>query len=139
MSVAYSPDYVSQSEMDSASKRSRASASTVGIYADTEAKWRRVIDTLLALRNLGPDWDGEGATAPFPEIVDSAITLIKMREFRDAMPGPPSRISPINDGRIVLEWQYFGCYQSIRFDSPSKAKSMFEAPGKAAEFSSLDL
>jgi hypothetical protein len=37
--------------------------------------WHELIDDLLGLRHLEDDWDGQGAVAPQPALVDGAITL----------------------------------------------------------------
>src|SRR4051812_32505232 len=39
--------------------------------------WTQLIDTLRALRDLEDDWDGQGAEAPHPALVDGAITLAR--------------------------------------------------------------
>jgi hypothetical protein len=105
------------------------------IQSEADAKWRRSIDDLLELRQLAANWDGEGALAPLPELVDSAITFV--REKRN--PIPPSRIVPLNDGRVTLEWEAAGYYLSLRFESPCQGRVMSIQPDGSTGFFTIDL
>lgn len=79
------------------------------LFPDTETSlnWSSIERELLALRRLEDDWDGLGALAPVPEIVDSALTFIN--ETREMTPSrPPNRVLAGPLGEIVFEWQSSG-------------------------------
>jgi hypothetical protein len=94
---------------------------------------KKAIDELLELRRLGADWDGEGAVAPIPELVDGAIDFVAQRIYT-----PPSRVVPINDGRIAVEWYQDGCFVSLRVESPYRGRQMFVKPDGSTQFSEID-
>ena len=111
------------------------SISMIGMDRDIEQSWNASVDYLLRLRTIGDDWDGEGAVAPFPEIVDSAIALVRSDDFRrDVSNAPPARIMPRNDGRLTLEWFFGEIYLSVRVDAPGTARCMYISPTGKEEF-----
>lgn len=58
---------------------------------------------LGSLAQLQEDWDGYGAAAPDPDILDSAASLLTSYATRAALP-PPS-ISPTRTGGVLFEWE----------------------------------
>ena len=66
--------------------------------------WKCCIDDLLAIRLLEADWDGQGAEAPLPDLVDSAIVLADL--LRQKGVEPLSRTMQGVDGTVVMEWQW---------------------------------
>ncbi len=72
----------------------------------TREAWDRAIDTLLEIRTLKDDWDGLGAPAPAPVVVDTAIRLAGWMQGKDIT--PPSRVVQSLDGAVVFEWQSDG-------------------------------
>jgi hypothetical protein len=100
-----------------------------GIDADLERKWNQSVTELLQLRSIGSDWDGDGAEAPSPEIIDSIIAMIRSPRRQSFFPAPPTKINILRDGRIALDWYSPGnLYASARFDEPYKAELMVETP-----------
>lgn len=95
---------------------------------DFERRLRVSIESLLELGSLGEDWDGDGARAPIPELIESAIQLIRSRGFI------PARSVPINDGRIALDFYEGKTYLSARIDAPGLARVMIVEPGSATKF-----
>jgi len=54
---------------------------------ESVAGWKNCIDRLMVYRQHEEDWDGLGAPAISPEIVDSAVILaVQLRQFRVARP-----------------------------------------------------
>jgi hypothetical protein len=78
--------------------------------------WNRWIDELLRLRQLQDDWDGEGALAPPPAVVDRAILIVQILRALDAP--PPDRIFPSTNGTIYFEWFTPLGYWEIEVISP---------------------
>jgi hypothetical protein len=121
-------DYVEQSIRER--PRPKPVSPTSSIPTEWDLKQKDAVDELLQLRNLGDNWDGDGALAPIPELVDGAIEFINQRRY----PMPPSRIVPVNDGRITLEWEIHGYYFSLRIESPSNGRQMVVMPNGDTEF-----
>ncbi len=48
--------------------------------------WKKCFDSLLEIRELEDDWDGQGTQAPTPEVVDSAMILSVMLRQRGILP-----------------------------------------------------
>lgn len=109
----------------------RQATDTSSLENRIEKQWRAAVDDLLEIRRLESNWDGEGAVAPVPELVDAAIKIVKQR-----MHGlPPSRIVPVNDGSISLEWEFGGGYfMSLRVETPCEGQHMLVRPNGATEF-----
>lgn len=107
------------------------SSPTSSVADEFELRRRRSIDELLELRKIGSNWDGEGAAAPVPELIDSAISLINQNKFGV----PPSRIVPVNDGRVSLEWDTNGYFISLRIESRYQGRKMLVKPNGATVFS----
>jgi len=85
--------------------------------------WKKVIDELLRIRNLEDDWDREGTEAPYPSLVDRAITLAM--DF-EALNNPPAeRVLVSVNGTIYFEWHTPAGYQEIEVTSPRNAESRF--------------
>lgn len=59
-------------------------------------------DELLRLRRLESDWDGQGAEAPTPEAVDTALTIAG--ELRSAGMPPADRALAGVNGTVFFEW-----------------------------------
>ena len=67
------------------------------------------IEQLEELRTLESGWDGDGALPPNPELIDAAINFVRDTGIR------PTRIVPVNDGKISIEWDD----TRLRIESPS--------------------
>ena len=94
------------------------------ILTDTEAAtghtWEQRIDELLALRTLEDDWDGQGAEAPDPALVDGAIKLAVF--LRQKNVPPALRALAGLAGTVSLEWQSGRGYAELEVLSPSEAE-----------------
>ena len=94
-----------------------------------ERAWAALIDDLLALRGLKDDWDGLGAEAPHPALVDSAIKLVQ-RRLTGRMP-PADRVIPGVNGTIFFEWHIPDSYTEIEVIAPDQADVSVVAKGSA--------
>jgi hypothetical protein len=73
----------------------------------------RQLDTLAYL----PDgWDGDNARAPDDELVTGVRELLAMLQRSDAP--APSRILPIQDGGVLIEWTTPDRYLEIEIEEP---------------------
>ena len=93
------PNYVSGSH--------KTTTLTLFPDAETSSNWSSIERELLALRRLENDWDGLGALAPAPEIVDSALTFVNSIRMQGPFL-PPNRVLAGPLGEIVFEWQSSG-------------------------------
>ena len=80
--------------------------------------WSRLIDDLLAIRNLEDDWDGQGAEAPHPTLADGAIVLAQ--QLRANGKGPADRIIAGVNGTIFFEWYDSACYTEAEVTAPNE-------------------
>ncbi len=91
--------------------------------------WESAIDEIVALLNLGENWDGLGAKPPTREVAAAAIGLAYLLQERGAE--PPTRIVPGPQGSIVLERQEAdGTYCEVEVLRPLYAEVMLIEPGK---------
>jgi hypothetical protein len=110
---------------------------TAGNGADRTAseqteRWAEVIRRLDALRGLGEDWDGLGASGPSGELVDSAVGLAHLLRGRGGE--VPSRVVAGTAGTVILEWQTSGgTLCEVEIDRPFHADVMLLEPGQPAK------
>lgn len=91
--------------------------------------WEQTIQALIALRDLGEDWDGDGAAAPSPELLASAIGLAYLLE--EGGSDPPTRVVAGTDGAVILEWQFpDGAYGEIELTRPLQGDVLLMEPGQ---------
>lgn len=100
-------------------------------HGEFEQQWAECIADLRRLRSLPEDWDGEGATPPRPEVVDSVEELLlelrsdNFRNKQTQTTPPPSRIVASHNGSVVVEWQLEGgVYYEVECAEPYRAESM---------------
>src|SRR5260370_20983937 len=69
--------------------------------ADIATKWNQIDDEIARIRELTDDWDGQGASSPVAENVESAMNWIgEMRRYSQAI--PPSQVVPGVRGEVRL-------------------------------------
>lgn len=95
-------------------------------------RWTDRIDDLLDIRRLTDDWDGLGAPAPAPRLVDSAIMLAGWMRGRGVL--PPARIVPGLTGTVIFEWQPGpGDYVEVEVTKPFTAELTILRDGRPPE------
>jgi hypothetical protein len=82
--------------------------------------WGRVLEELKSFRTLEDDWDGNGAVAPPPSLVDGAITLAL--SLRADLYVPPDRVVAGVNGSVFFEWHSQASYQEVEVTSPIMAE-----------------
>jgi hypothetical protein len=82
--------------------------------------WSQRIDDLLALRHLEDDWDGQGAEAPHPALVDGAITLAQSIQAKGKVAA--DRVIAGVNGTIIFEWHSPAGYVEIEVTAPDQAE-----------------
>ena len=82
--------------------------------------WRVAIDTLGAARSLADDWDGMGAVAPVPALVDSAISLAQTLQA-NGTPAPNRTHAGVN-GTLFFEWYTPAGYAELEVIEPTVAE-----------------
>jgi hypothetical protein len=106
-----------------------------GIGADIERRWNSCREQLLQWRGMGSDWDGDGADAPKPEIIDTIVGLIRSGVGRQILSeNPPDSVNALRDGTISLDWYLpASTHVIMRFDAPTVAQVIKISPGKPTE------
>jgi hypothetical protein len=82
--------------------------------------WAEVIDELRALHQLEDDWDGQGAKALSPDLVDGAIALA-LRFQANAMRPADFAVAGVN-GTVIFEWHDATHYLEIEVTAPDRAE-----------------
>jgi len=93
--------------------------------------WHRRRD-LLEIRKYQDGWNGFGADAPDPKMVDAAISFLHVLERRGDT--PPMRVTLSPDGLVAMEWQGDGGYWQAEIVSEREVEWMRVAPGRPTEF-----
>ncbi len=101
--------------------------------ADDDANpWCERIQTILQMQELADDWDGFGAKAPSPELLESAVGLADLLRQRGVE--PPQVVVAGVDGSVSFEWQDArGFYAEIEIVRPYFAEVMVLEPGKSPQ------
>ena len=97
-----------------------ASDNPTAAELDIDVQWSELIDDLLALRGLEADWDGQGAEAPGPALVDGAIKLA--RRFQEEKQSPADRVTAGVNGTVFLGWHFPGGYRELEVFPPNEAE-----------------
>ena len=91
--------------------------------------WDQVLQNLRMLRELEDDWDGLGAEAPPPELVDKAEVFLEV--FRRRYPAlVPNRVLATPNASVQFEWQAGRLVMEAVIDGSGVAEFAAEEPGK---------
>jgi len=97
-------------------------------------RWIDRENDLKAIRSYRDDWDGMGASAPSPQLVDAAIRILKKIQY-DGSLSAPSAVSGTPLGCITLEWRFSdGRYLEAELIDPQHIEWMEEAGGEIKEW-----
>ena len=88
--------------------------------SDSQQRWLQLIDDLLAARSLKDDWDGLGAIAPNPAVVDFAITLAQYFQAKGIAPSDFA-VAGVN-GMVQFEWHSPQGFLEIEVVAPDRAE-----------------
>ena len=88
--------------------------------ADSVPPWGELIAELLTFRGLEDDWDGQGAEALPPALVDGAISLA--RRFEAEGHAPADRVTAGVNGTIFFSWHSPEGYREVEVVSPTEAE-----------------
>lgn len=102
---------------------------------DSKDRWAEVDRQLLRLRNLGDDWDGDGAVGPDPLLIDSARALLA--SLRRSGTPIPSRIVATVNGTVSFEWYSGGAMTQLEVIDIGMAEQMVLDPTQSTNTSSL--
>jgi hypothetical protein len=87
---------------------------------DPVRTWSDVIDELLVFRKLEDDWDGQGALAPDPSVVDTALQVAL--KFRGGEQPPADRVVAGVNGTVFFEWFFPTQYMEIEVTAPGQVE-----------------
>jgi hypothetical protein len=97
---------------------------------DCDARWNRIVADLERLRNLEPDWDGQGSLPVDSANIERADVWIReMRGWQNAL--PPTRVLPGTTGEIVLEWCTESLHLAAEISTPDRVEWLLNVPGQA--------
>lgn len=96
--------------------------------SESDEAWEPWIKTLHGFGELADDWDGQGASAPTAELLQSALTLAhKLSE--QGVEAPSCVVVGVN-GTVIFEWQGDqGAYAELEVTGPYQADGYWMKPG----------
>lgn len=99
-------------------------------------RWASVIESIEKMQWLKRKWDGDCAIPPTGALIGSVIvfaTHLKSRHVK-----PPTRVSPIVDGGVALEWQVGDAFYHFEFLVPYIAEAFTSIPGTPPKYEEID-
>ena len=104
--------------------------------AAASKQWQIIEDQLFSYSSVADNWDGEGSIAPKPEIVSSAIDLVRNLKVRPELYSyAPSNAAISTDGSIVIVWRTNGLYADAEISTVGLVDWMVIPAGSQAEHS----
>jgi hypothetical protein len=91
---------------------------------------RAVQSALESIRALAPNWDGYGAPAIQPAVIDAAKSFIA--ELPENL-APRPRVVPMANGTLQLEWHQGPKSLELEFESPSSIRYLQWHPEQGVE------
>ena len=108
-------------------RRSLDETGLVSFWAARPDPWAAVARRLEDIRGWPDGWDGEGAIAPTPALLNSAADLLVRLQGNGVT--PPASITAAPEGSVVIEWRVSGSYLMIEVVAPFRAEWMARTPG----------
>lgn len=99
--------------------------------------WDEALTELRAMRDLADDWDGNGATAPGSEIINSAIEWAQ--DLFSQNHTPPSSVMAGPNGTILFNWQDENGYFDAELTKPHYVEWMRMVPGRPTQHGAFEL
>jgi len=99
-------------------------------------KWSAVIDSILKMEWLKRGWDGEDAKAPSESLIYSVLCYANHHKLKNSP--APTRVSPIVDGGIALEWNIDGEFRHCEFIVPYIVEAFTSIPGQPPKYEEID-
>lgn len=99
-------------------------------------RWDSVIECIAKMQWLKRNWDGDCAIPPTGSLITSVIELATHLKSKHAQ--PPTRVSPIVDGGIALEWQVGDEFYHYEFLIPYIAEAFTSIPGTQPKYEEID-
>lgn len=89
---------------------------------------------LKVIRRYRDDWDGMGAIAPTPHIIDTAVRVLERMQNVGAGVSPPSAVSGTPMGHVTLEWHIGHDYLEAELVDAEHIEWMEERDGQFREW-----
>lgn len=100
--------------------------------------WDAARDELLALEQLAPNWDGEGADPVKPGLIPTALRLLSLA--RTAQFQPPLYIYATAGGTVMIEWHHGNGQASIaNVRNKGVVNFMYDEKGVPPTFEVVDI
>lgn len=96
--------------------------------------WINRRNDLKVIRRYRDDWDGMGASAPSPQLVDTAIRVLERMQNSGGGASPPSAVSGTPMGHVTLEWHMGSDYLEAELIDAWHIEWMMERDGQFREW-----
>jgi len=90
----------------------------MSIEQESMHRWSDLETRLFGYKRLTENWDYEGADAPRPEIVDSAIDFLRILKIQNERVPAPSTVTISPAGAVIFVWRDGGLYVDAEISSP---------------------
>jgi len=100
------------------------------VEAQNVEQWETLEARVFSFRSLGNDWDGEGALAPKPEVVNTAIDFVRLLKRNEQFyQFAPTQLSIDPTGAIIFEWRVGSVYADAEISGPRTVEWMISTVG----------
>ena len=106
-------------------------SAAIGTEGCASDQWCEMLSDLVGMRNLQNDWDGLGAVAPSPDLLESSIEWARHLQWRGQ--SAPSSVFAGPNGTILFNWQDENGYLDAELTEPHHIQWMQIIPGRAAQ------
>jgi len=105
-------------------------ANALAVEGDGPDSASRVRADIHSLSELAPNWDGYGAPAIDPAVIEAAEAFIARLPQGLA---PPPRVVPMSNGTLQLEWHAGPKSLELEFESPDSIRYLQWHPNEGVE------
>lgn len=100
-----------------------------------ETHWKQLHSALQNFKELGEDWDGNGASKPGWQLIAAADRWLQFMERRIGST-PPDSVMPGSLGEIVFVWQRPGLFIEATIEDETTVQWMTEIGDRFEHFTS---
>lgn len=95
-------------------------------FEDESTPWRNLREELVRIRGYADDWDGTGAAAPNPQLVDNAMLFLDL--LKDQQENPPDAVAATPNGGVLFVWDTEGPYTEAQIEEMWSVDWLYESP-----------
>lgn len=125
------PTLITEINQGMQTRGSEANGQVEGSQLGGRERWEEILTKVRGFRDLEDDWDGLGAKAPDPALVESAIRFAGLGQ-QGGM-ATPAVVVPGLDGSVIFDWQTADVYMEVEICKPGYGEFMKKVFGYPSE------